>query len=144
MPDPRQGRVYDDPSGHSLRIERRERITDHVAYVVSDECGLFDPELVQDPRETPRLRGRLVALLWMGRQSHAAQVGHDHGVVVDEAHREWLPHVPGISKAVQQDDGAALAPDADILGAVRHRHLLRVETGRPVPDRSMRRRRRYQ
>jgi hypothetical protein len=110
---------------------RRVRVADHVADVVGDDLGILDAELVQDAGEIASLRGLRVAVLGMGRQAHATQVGNHDGVILDERPGERRPHVAGVAETVEQNDRRPGAADADILSPAAHRHLLGAERGRP-------------
>ena len=50
----------------------------------------------------------------MRREAHAAQVGDDDGVILDQPRGERRPHVAGVAEAVEQQDGRPMAADADV------------------------------
>ncbi len=74
---------------------------------MGDERDVLDADAVQNPDEIASLLDLAVATLRMGRQTHAAQVRDDHGVVLHQRFGEWHPHVTGIAKTMQQDHGGA-------------------------------------
>ena len=83
-------------------------------------------------REPDRLL--LVPALWMRRQSHAAKIGDDDGVILDQDLSERLPHVAGVAEAVQQQHGRTRPADANVQRASRHGHLARLEVRRKRLD----------
>ena len=81
---------------------------------MGDEIGLVDAELVEHAGDVLRLGLLVVAGGRMGRQAHAAQVGHDHSTSADQCRRQRRPHVTSVGKAVQHDDGRSRTADAGV------------------------------
>jgi hypothetical protein len=77
----------------------------------------------------------VVAALGLGRLAEAAKVGRDYRVRLRQLRDQWPPHPAGLGKAVQEDDGFALAG-----GEVMDPHA--VDVGEPVLDAGRRRWRR--
>jgi hypothetical protein len=134
MPGSEQRRVHDDPARDLRRILRGEGVAHHVADVVGDQLGLVDPEPVEDARHVVALRFLVVAALGMGRQAHAAQVGHDDRASVDQRRCKRRPHVVGVAEAVQHDDRRALAADPRMDGGAVGFDLLDTHAGREGLD----------
>jgi hypothetical protein len=116
--DSGQGCIHDHPFRDALRIERGECVAHHIADVVGDESGVPDVQTIQDRGEVVRLSDFFVTTFRVGRKTHPAQIGNDDSVILDQAHGQREPHVPGIAEAVQKEDGRTLAADTDILSAV--------------------------
>ena len=81
---------------------------------MTDESGLVDVQLVHHLRDIARLRLLVVAALGVRRQAHTAEIGNDHGVVVDEHGCNRRPHVAGIAEPVQHHDRRTFAADPDV------------------------------
>lgn len=79
------------------------------------EDHLVDRQAIENQCEVARLAGLLVSILRMAREAHAAQVGDDHRVVGHEHFSERLPHVSGVAKSVEQQDGRAGSARAHVL-----------------------------
>jgi len=66
-------------------------------------------------RDALRLRLLVItAVVGMRRETHAAQIRDDDGVILCHCLGERRHHVAGIAKAVQHHDRRALTPDADV------------------------------
>jgi len=81
---------------------------------VGDEVRLVDFQPVEKARHVLALRFLVVAALGMGRQAHAAQIGHDERPAGDEGGSQRRPHVAGVAEAVQHDDGRSLAAHSGV------------------------------
>ena len=114
MANSRQRRIDHDPARDTLGILCGQRVTHHVADVVGDEIGLLDFQMVHYSRDVGRLVYLCVARVGMCRETHAAQVGNDHGVILRQHRGDRSPHIAGIAKAVKHDDGRPMATDAHI------------------------------
>ncbi len=88
---------------------RGKSVAHHVADVVSDEVRPVDPEPVEKARHVLALRFLVVAACGMGRQAHAAQIGHDDRSAGDEGGGQRRPHVAGVAETMQHDDRRSLA-----------------------------------
>jgi hypothetical protein len=95
---------------------------------VRDESRLFDVERVQDAGDVNRLILLRVPGVRVHRQTHAAQVRHNHGMVPDQVRREGSPHVAGIAEPMQQNDSRTLPAHAHVKARAIGLHHLGVET----------------
>ena len=102
---------------------------------MGDESDFLEPKLIQNADEVSSLRDLFVTALGMGRQAHASQVGNDDGVVFNERIGERHPHIAGVAEAMKKQDGRSFAAEANVLRAVRHRHLLCSKRLRPSANR---------
>ncbi len=94
-----------------------------------DEIHLPDLQRIEHTRNVDPLRFLVVARLGARGEAHAAQIGDDHGMARGQLRGERRPHVAGIGKAVQHDDGRTRTANADVdLGAARI-YLLGVKPG---------------
>ena len=83
------------------------------------QVGFLDLQRIHHAGDVERLVLLGIAAIGMRRQAHAAQVRHNHGVILHQLYRGRRPHVAGIGEAVQQHDRGSLSADAHIkLGAV--------------------------
>ena len=98
---------------------------------MSNESGVLDAKPIQDRRKIAGLSDLFVATFGMRRQTHAAQIRNNDGMILGEARCQRDPHVAGVTEAVQQDDRRAIAADTHILCTAGDRHLSRAETLRP-------------
>ncbi len=99
-----------------------------MSWVTSATFEIFN--CVENGDEVARLGDLLVSAFGMRRQAHAAQIGNDHRVILDQIAASGSHMSPVSPKTVQQQHRRPLAADADILRAARHRHLLRAEARR--------------
>jgi hypothetical protein len=107
-----------------------EGIADHVADVVSDEIGLFDAEAIEHAGDIMGLGFLVIASFRVGREPHAAQVGDDDRVVFRELRRQGRPHIPGVGKTVQHDDGWPGATETHMDGGAAGLDVLGAEARR--------------
>jgi hypothetical protein len=120
-PHARHRSVHHTETPHPIRVLGHKCEGDHVADVVRHNVGRVDAERVQNARHVFGLVLLVEAHLNVGRKTHAAQVGGDHGVVVCQLGGERRPHVAGFPVTVQQHDRRPLSADAHVDGrAVGH------------------------
>src|SRR5262245_12085475 len=119
--------VHDGPPVHAVWELGGERVTHHIADVMRHERDSACLELIENPRDVASLTRLLVPALRMRRQSHAAKIGNDDGVILDQDLSERLPHVAGVAEAVQQQYGGTRPADANVQRGSRHGHLARLE-----------------
>ena len=114
-----QGRVDDDPFADPVRILSGECVAHHVADIMGDKRGLLNVEFVQHRRRCRWPGFSCHSRLRIRRIAHPAQVRHDNRVIPDQHLGERCPHVAGVAKAVQQDDGRSFPAGTHIdRGAV--------------------------
>lgn len=134
----RQRSVDHHPPSDAIRMQRRERIPDHVADVVGDEIHLLDSQLVEHADEVRCLVLLLVTTFGMPRESHSAQVGGDHGVVFHEPSSEGSPHVVRYLRSRGGDAQLVRLPrpghEASYHWSLYHAGEPRVGTALPVPS----------
>ena len=122
--DSRQRRVDRHPARDPRRVLCRQRVSHHIADVVGDEIGFLNFEGIHYAGDVDGLILFGIPSIRMGRQPHAAQVGHDHGVILYQYGGERRPHVARIAKAMQQHDRRPLSADSYVeTGAVGLHHL---------------------
>lgn len=91
---------------------------------MSYQIGLLHLERVHDACDVHALVFLGVSRIRMLGMAHAAQIGHDHGVILDEHCRERCPHVTAIAEAMQKDHRRPFPAHADIeTGTVGAHHL---------------------
>ena len=110
-----------------LRIFLHDPVPPHIADVVSDEIGLLNLEGIHYTGNIDGLILFGISGIRMGRQPHAAQVGHDHGVILGQQGGERRPHVARVAKAVQQHNRRSLSADPYIETGAVGLHCLRVK-----------------
>jgi hypothetical protein len=81
-------------------------------------------------RDIARLRFLVVPTFGMRRQTHATQIGDNNSVIVYQHPRHGRPHVAGIAKPVQQDNGRAFAAYSDMDRRIVYFNFLDSETFR--------------
>ena len=138
--EPGQRGVHHHPAGDAVAVLRGERVADHVADIVGHQRdGSADAELLEHRGHVPGLALLVVPGLGMRREAHAAKIGHDDRVILDQPSGERRPHVPAVAEPVEQQDRRALAPhthvddrsrDRDFLGVERRRKRLHGRSGR--------------
>lgn len=101
---------------------------------MSDDESLLDAERLQDGAHVGGLGPFVVAIIGFGREAHAAQIRHDYRVIVHEVSAKLCPHVAGIAKAVDQDDGRPLTADAHVNLRAVGRDGFGFEGGRELFD----------
>src|SRR6476659_2692013 len=114
--DARKGSVHGYPARDALGILGGEGIADHVADVVGHEIGLFDAEAVEHAGDVAGLGFLVIASFRVGGEAHAAQVWDDDHVVFRELRRQGRPHISGVGKTVQHDDGWPRATETHVDG----------------------------
>ncbi len=85
--------------------------------------------MIHDRGDILRLGLLVVTGIRMRRQAHAAQIGHDDRMVLDQHLGQRFPHIAAIAKAMQQHDRRALAADADMQGSTIRGDFFGMETG---------------
>jgi hypothetical protein len=126
-PDAGERSVHGDPARDALRVERGEGLADHVADVVGDEIGFPDVEVVEHAGD---IAGLGLAAFRVGREAHAAQIRDDDRVVFRKLRRQGRPHVSGVGKAMQHDDGWTRTTDTHMDGGAAGRDILGAEVRR--------------
>ena len=76
-----------------------------------NELDLVDLERLEDAGDVAGLGLFVVATGGMGGAPHAAQIRHDHGVVVRQSGGKRRPHVARLPKAVEQHDRRPVPAD---------------------------------
>ena len=115
-----------------VRVLGGKRIADHVADVVRDEVGFLDLQRVHHGGDVASLRLLVVAAFGMRRETHAAEIGNDHRMIASERRRDRRPHVAGVAKAVQKDDGGPVAAGAEVDRRAVRRDVLQAKVCRKL------------
>jgi hypothetical protein len=81
---------------------------------VRDQRRSLDFQPVEHLRDILGLGFLVVTAGRMRRQAHAAQIGHDNGVILAQSGRDWSPHIAGVAEAVQQHHRRSLPAVTDV------------------------------
>src|SRR5262249_22978323 len=106
--------VHCDPPVYWVGELRGERVTHHVADVMGNERGPVCLELIENLCDVAGLTRLLVPVFWMRRESHAAKIGDDNGVILNQNLSERLPHVAGVAEAMQQQHCRTRPADTNV------------------------------
>ncbi len=71
---------------------------------MGDEVGSLNMQRIEQAGDIAALGFLVVATRRARRETHAAQIRHDDGVIAREIRRQRRPHIAGIGKAMEQDD----------------------------------------
>jgi hypothetical protein len=104
-------------------------VADHVADVVGDQLGLLDLQRVHHRGDVLALVLLVVAAFRVGREAHAAQVGHDDGVILGQDLGDRRPHVAGVGEAVQQHHRRTGPADPNVQGRAIDGDVAGLEAG---------------